>query len=91
MIQKLPTFGFAWEKDDNFTPKKYIDLLLKRQKGTWDRIKIENVEQLLPNFKDKNTYELQIKCLNRALKHGLNLKKVYRVIECSHEQLMNNF
>ena len=45
-----------------------------------DRLKIGKVEKLVPNLKDKKTYVVRIKSLNQALKHGLILKKVHRVI-----------
>ena len=45
-----------------------------------DRLKIGKVEKLVPNPKDKKTYVVRIKSLNQALKHGLILKKVHRVI-----------
>ena len=45
-----------------------------------EKIKISRVEKLVPN-KDKNSCEVDIKALDQALKHGLKLKKVHRVIE----------
>lgn len=38
------------------------------------------VAKLVPNLKNKKAYVVHIKNLNRALKHGLKLKKVRRVI-----------
>ena len=46
-----------------------------------DRMKIGRVEKLVPNLKVKNGYVVPTKTLNQALKHGLKLKKVRRVIE----------
>ena len=46
-----------------------------------ERMKIGRVEKLVPNFTDKNGYVVHIKALNQALKHGLKLNKVHRVIE----------
>ena len=45
-----------------------------------ERMKIGRVEKLVPNLKDKKTYVVHIKSLNQAVKHGLKLKKVHRVI-----------
>ena len=45
------------------------------------RMKTGKVEKLVPNLKDKKGYEVHIKTLNQALKHGLKFKKVHRVIE----------
>ena len=39
------------------------------------------VEKLFSDLYDKNNYAVHIKALNQSLKHGLILKKVYRVIE----------
>ena len=46
-----------------------------------ERMKIGRVEKLVPNFTDKKGYVVHIKALNQALKHGLKLYKVHRVIE----------
>ena len=45
------------------------------------RMKIERVEKLVPNLKNKKGYVVHIKALDQALKHGLRLKKGHRVIE----------
>ena len=46
-----------------------------------ERMKIGRVEKLVPSLRDKKRYSVQIKTLDQALKHGLKLKKVHRVIE----------
>ena len=43
-------------------------------------MKINKVEKLVPNLNDKEKYVVHIRKLNQALKHGLVLKKVHRVI-----------
>ena len=43
-------------------------------------MKIGMEKKLVPNLKDKKEYVVQIKALNQALKHGLKLKKVHRVM-----------
>ena len=53
-----------------------------------ERMKIGREEQLVPNLKDKMEYVVHIKALDQALKHGLNLKKVHRVIEFQHSKWM---
>ena len=55
------------------------------------RMKTGKVEKLVPNLKDKKGYELHIKILNQALKHGLKLKKVHRVIEFQHSKWMKAY
>ena len=45
-----------------------------------ERMKIGKVEKLVPNLNKKQKYVVHIKVLDQALKHGLVLKKVHRVI-----------
>ena len=56
-----------------------------------ERMKIGREEKLVTNLKDKKGYVVQTKTLNRALKHGLKLKKVHRVIEFHHNKLMKAY
>ena len=46
-----------------------------------EKMKIGRKKKLVPNLKDKKGYVVHIKALDQALKHGLKLKKVHRVIE----------
>ena len=46
-----------------------------------EKMKIKRVEKLVPNLKCKKRYVVHIKTLDQALKHGLKLKKVHRVIK----------
>ena len=46
-----------------------------------EKMKISGVEKLVPNLNDKKNDVVHIKALSQALKHGLILKKVHRVIE----------
>ena len=46
-----------------------------------ERMKIGRAEKLVPNLKDKKGYVVHIQALDQALKHGLKLKEVHRVIE----------
>ena len=46
-------------------------------------MKINGVEKLIPKLNNKTNYVVHIKALNQALKHGLFLKKVHRVVEFS--------
>ena len=46
-----------------------------------DRIKIGREEKLVSNLQNKKGYVVHIKALDQALKHGLKLKMVHRVIE----------
>ena len=56
-----------------------------------ERMKIGKVQKLVPYLKDKKTYVVHIKSLNQALKHGLILKMVHRVIEFDHSNLMKAY
>ena len=49
------------------------------------------MEKLVPNLKDKKRYVLHIKALDQALKHGLRLKKVQRVIEFPQTRWMKAY
>ena len=46
-----------------------------------ERKKIKKIEKLVTNLYDKSEYVIHIKNLKQALKHGLILKKVHRVIK----------
>ena len=46
-----------------------------------ERMKIRKVEKLVPNLNNKKKYVCHIRTLDQALKHGLVLKKVHRVIK----------
>ena len=46
-----------------------------------ERMKIGKVEKLVPNLSKKKKYVIHIRALDQALKHGLVLKKVHRVIQ----------
>ena len=54
-------------------------------------MKIGREEKLVPNLRDKKGYVVHIKKLNQALKHGINLKKVHRVIEFEHSNWMKPY
>ena len=56
-----------------------------------ERMKIGRGQKLVPNLKDKKEYVVQIKALNQALKHGLKLKKVHRVIEFRQSKWMKAY
>ena len=46
-----------------------------------ERMKIEKVEKLVTNLRDKTRYVLCIRNLKQSLNHGLALKRVHRVIK----------
>ena len=61
-----------------------------------ERMKIGRMErgggvELVPNLKDKKGYMVHIKALNQALRHGLKLKKVDRLIEFQQSKWMKAY
>ena len=56
-----------------------------------ERMKIGRVKKLLPSLKDKKEYVVHIKAPDQALKHGLKLKKVHRVIEFQQSRWMKAY
>ena len=46
-----------------------------------EKMKINKVEELVPNLYNKKKYVIHIRALNQALKHGLILEKVHQVTE----------
>ena len=55
------------------------------------RMKIGREEKLVPNLKNKKGYMVHIRALDQALKHGLKLKKVRRVIEFRQSKWVNAY
>ena len=45
-----------------------------------ERMKINKCSKLVYNLYNKNNYVAHLRALKQALKHGLKLKKVHRVI-----------
>ena len=56
-----------------------------------EKMKIGRAEKLVPNLKDKKGYVVHIKALDQALKNGLKLKKVHRVIEFQQSKWMKAY
>ena len=56
-----------------------------------EKLKIKRAEQLVPNLKCKKRYVVHIKALDQALKHGLKLKKVHRVIKFQQSRWMKAY
>ncbi|XP_057294564.1 uncharacterized protein LOC130623081 [Hydractinia symbiolongicarpus] len=52
---------------------------------------VHRVEKLLPNLEHKRKYVLHIRALHQALKHGLELKKVYRVIQFNQKPWLRGY
>ena len=99
MSQKLPVRNFKWiEKGDisKFNDKGYIlevdvkypekirilhsDLAFLRE-----RMKINKCTKLTCTIQNKENYIIHIRALKQAMNHGIELTKVYKVIEFDQE------
>ena len=71
--------GYLLEVDDKYPEElhdSHNDLPFMCEKMV-----INNVEKLVPNLYDKRNYVIHIRALDQALRHGLILEKVHRMIE----------
>ena len=78
-LAKHGSKGYLLEVDFKY-PKELHDLH-DDLPFMWEKLKINKVEKLVPNLYDKQKYVIHIRALDQALKDGLVLEKVYRVIE----------
>ena len=56
-----------------------------------DKMKINKVEKLVPNLKDKKNYVIPIRALDQALRHGLVLERIHRAIEFNQTDWMKPY
>ena len=56
-----------------------------------ERMKINKTQKLVCNLHDKKKYVVHTSILKQALDHGLNLKKVHRVIEFNQEAWLKKY
>ena len=56
-----------------------------------ERMKIDKTQMLVCNLHDKKKYVVHISILKQALDHGLELKKVHRVIEFNQEAWLKKY
>ena len=78
-LSKRSDKGYLLEPDVKY-PKELHDLH-NDLPFICEKMKINEVEKLVPNLYDKKNYVIHIRALDQALKHGLILEKVHRVIE----------
>ena len=81
--------GYLLEVDVNY-PKELHDYH-NDLPFTCEKIKINGVEKLVPNLYDKKKYVIHIKALHQALKHGLVLEKMHRIIEFKQSAWMKEY
>ena len=56
-----------------------------------DKMKINKVEKLVPNLKDKKKYVIHIRALDQALRHGFILERINRAIEFNQTDWMKPY
>ena len=56
-----------------------------------EKMKINGVEKLVPNLKDKENYVIHIRALDQALKHRLILEHIHRMIEFDQSAWMKPY
>ena len=78
--------GYLLEADVKY-PKKLHDLHDDLPFMCEKKV-INKVEKLVPNLQDKKNYVVHIKASSHALKHGLILEKVHRVIEFNQSKCL---
>ena len=88
-LAKLRFKGYLLEVDVRY-PKElhdsYNDLPFM-----CERIKIGGVEKLVPKLADKKRYVIHIRALDQALRHGLVLERIHRVIEFDESAWMKDY
>ena len=55
------------------------------------KMKINKVKKLVSNLRDKKNYVIHIRALDQALRHGLILECIYRVIEFNQSDWMKPY
>ena len=53
-----------------------------------EKVKVEKVEKLVANFRDKTDYVIHIRNLKQALNHGLVLKRLPRIVKFKTKSLV---
>ena len=56
-----------------------------------ERMEINGVEKLVPNFRDKKNYVIHIQALNQALQHGLRIDRIHRAIEFDQSSWLKTY
>ena len=56
-----------------------------------EKIRVNEVEKLVPNLHDKKKYVIHVKALKQALDHGLVLERIHRVIQFKQSAWMKEY
>ena len=81
--------GYLLEVDDKYPTElhdSHNDLPFMCEK-----MKINKVEKLVPNLRDKKNYVIHIRALDQALRHGLVLERILRAIEFNQTDWMKPY
>ena len=95
MSKQLPTFGFEWMTDDELDDWKHLSYILEVDLVypedlhnlhndyplAPERVKIENVEKLIPNLNNKTNYVVHYENLKLYESHSLNITMIHRGIK----------
>ena len=87
--QKISDKGYILEVDVDYLSK--LHKLHSDMPFLPERMKIDKTKKLVCNLHDKKKYVVHISILKQALNHGLNLKKVQRVIEFNQETWLKKY
>ena len=104
MSKPLPVRNFKWVDEKDFENWKNIRCILEvdlecpeklhdlhnEYPLAPERLKVGNVEKLIPNLIDKKKYVLHCENLKQCLKMGLKLTKIHKVITFEEEDFMKN-
>ena len=95
MSKQLPTSGFKWMTDNEIDDWKHLSCFLEVNLEypedlnslrndyplALERIKIRNVEKLIPNLNNKTNYVVHYENLNLYESLGLKISKIHRGIK----------
>ena len=105
MSQPLPTGGFKWVTPDEIAERSdkgyLLEVYVKYPKELHDlhnnlpfmceKMEINKVEKLVPDLYDKENYVIHMKVLNQALRHGLILERIHRMIVFDQSALLKPY
>ena len=87
MSQKLPENSFEWI-EDTFQFKK---VFIEKSPFLTEKMKVEKIEKLGANLRDKTEYLIHIGNLKQALNHVLVLTKVHRDVKFNQNAWLNSY
>ena len=105
MPKQLPTSGFTWITDNELNDWKhlscFLEVDLEYPEDLYDlhndyplapeRIKIRNVEKLIPNRNNKPNYVVHYENLKLYESHGLKITKIHRCTKFKESEWLEEF